>query len=165
MGLCVCVEPKVSNENAQGFLRSSLVRCFFGLLFCIDISYCLVWFGWFILGGEALKPKTCAPCPAQRGGSLWNSFFVSEATATIKLFWVKWLSCPPPQHGSGCVLPTDVPYGSQHPWGVWGPFLILCWFPMRGFSGQEVPGDTAGKQGPHGVTSPLHHLEPWTSLG
>lgn len=52
MGLCVCVEPKVSNENAQGFLHSSLVRCFFGLLFCIDISYCLVWFAWFILGGK-----------------------------------------------------------------------------------------------------------------
>lgn len=28
MGLCVCFEPKLSNEKAQGFLHSSLVWCF-----------------------------------------------------------------------------------------------------------------------------------------
>lgn len=80
MGLCVCVEPKVSNEKAQGFLHSSLVRCFF---FCIDIS-CWLFF-W-----EALKPKTCAPLSRTERWLFVEFLFVSEATATIKLFWVKW---------------------------------------------------------------------------
>jgi len=44
MGLCVCVEPKVSNEIAQGFLHSSLVPCFF--VFYIDMSC------WLFFGGE-----------------------------------------------------------------------------------------------------------------
>lgn len=80
MGLCACVEPKVSNEKAQVFLHSSLVRCFFGFFFffCIDIS-CWLFF-W-----EALKPKTCAPLSRTERWLFVEFLFVSEATATIKI--------------------------------------------------------------------------------
>lgn len=37
MGLCVCVEPKLPHEEAQGFLNSSLVWCFLYCHFLLDV--------------------------------------------------------------------------------------------------------------------------------
>lgn len=127
----------LSQKSPMKTLKVSFIPlwCGVSLVYCFVLTFLTAWFGLLGLfwGGSLETQNLCPPCPAQRGGSLWNSFFVSEATATIKLFWVKWLSCPAPRRGGGCVLPADVP---SAPLGGLGSFPDLCWFPVRGFSGQ-----------------------------